>query len=350
MFKRPLSLPINLAVIMLVLLVLLIVGWVFLFARPKGATPLFVTGLVFLGLVVAGVVVYMTLTIKAINLNRRQSNFIDSVTHELKSPIASLKLYVQTLKRRPVSPEEQAEFYQFMLDDVERLDLLINHILSAARLDKGSFAESAELIELSGLLRSCVDEVCARYRADPSTISLDLDECVVRGNLMDYGLIFRNLIDNAIKYADVENPECAVTSQYLPGHGSVVVRIRDNGQGIPGPLQRKIFGRFVRLGTELERKKPGTGLGLYIVRTLVKRWKGRVQVSSGERGGTVFQVTLPNATSRSTPQANRSWPSNSETSRLSKPDKPRTPTVPTEVDTEDTANHNPNLDDPSRQT
>ena len=298
MFKRPLSLPINLAVIMLVLLVLLIVGWVFL-GGTTGPTfwTLFVLGLVFLSLVVAGVVVYLTLTIKAINLHRRQSNFIDSVTHELKSPIASLKLYLQTLSRRPVSAEEQADFYRFMLDDGERLDVLINHILSAARLEKGNVAESAELIELSQLLSSCVDEVCNRYRFDSSRVKLDLDECVVRENVMDFGLIFRNLIDNAIKYADAQNPECAVTSQYLPNRGTVVVRIRDNGQGIPVPLQRKIFGRFVRLGTELERKKPGTGLGLYIVRTLVKRWKGRVQVSCGETGGTVFQVTLPNATS-----------------------------------------------------
>lgn len=299
MFKRPLSLPINLAVIMLVLLALLIVGWVFL-GGTTGPTfwTLFVVGLVFLGLLVASVVVYLTLTIKTINLNRRQSNFIDSVTHELKSPIASLKLYLQTLSRRPVSAEEQAEFYRFMLDDVERLDLLINHILSAARLDKSSVAESAELIELSGLLRSCAEEVRTRYRVDADIMKLDLDECVVRGNEMDYGLIFRNLIDNAIKYADAENPSVGVTSQYLPNHGSVVVRITDNGQGIPVPLQRKIFGRFVRLGTELERKKPGTGLGLYIVRTLVKRWKGRVQVTSGDTGGTVFQVTLGNATAR----------------------------------------------------
>jgi len=341
MFKRPLSLPINLAVIMLVLLVLLIVGWVFLWVTgTTGATrvTLFVLGLVFLGLVVAGVVVYLTLTIKAINLNRRQSNFIDSVTHELKSPIASLKLYLQTLKRRPVSPEEQAEFYQFMLDDVERLDLLINHILSAARLEKGSVAESAELIELSGLLRACVGEVCARYRVEPSTIALDLDECVVRGNVMDFGLIFRNLIDNAIKYADTENPVCGVTSQYLPDRGSVVIRISDNGPGIPDPLQRKIFGRFVRLGTELERKKPGTGLGLYIVRTLVKRWKGRVQVSSGETGGTVFQVTLPNATSRAQ-RGKRNW-----TPKKANVKQP-SPAV-TDLD----ANLDTTLDDPSRQT
>lgn len=298
MSRRPLRLPVSLAITMLVLLVLIIVGWAFLpISQGAYRTSLLVLGFVFLAMVIAGVVIYLTLYVKAINLNRRQSNFIDSVTHELKSPIASLKLYLQTLKRRPVSAQEQAEFVQFMLEDVERLDLLINHILSAARLEKGTTAESAERINLKELLTACADEVCKRYRVGNEVVTLDLADCYVLGNHLDLGLIFRNLIDNAIKYANPDSPECTVTSEYLPERGSVAIRISDNGQGIPTPLHRKIFGRFVRLGTELERKKPGTGLGLYIVNTLVARWKGRVQVSSRDNEGTVFQVTLPNATS-----------------------------------------------------
>lgn len=302
MFRRPLSQPIILAIIMLVLLVLIVVGWV---VKPVSSGPaywtLFVLGLVFLAMVIAGTVVYLTLSIKAINLNRRQANFIDSVTHELKSPIASLKLYLQTLSRRPVSVDEQAEFYRFMLDDVERLDLLINHILSAARLDKGNAPDSAERIDLAELLTACAEEVCARYRIPTATVNLQLADCAVLGNRLDLALIFRNLIDNAVKYADPHEPQCGVVSELLPDRGAACVRIRDNGQGIPRPLQRKVFGRFVRLGTELERKKPGTGLGLYIVRTLVSRWKGRVHVTSGDGGGTVFQVTLPNATALGEP-------------------------------------------------
>lgn len=303
MSRRPLGLPITLAIIMLVLLVLVIVGWVLMFSLPDsrgGAIyyTLLVLGLVSLGMVIAGVVIYLTLSIKAINLNRRQSNFIDSVTHELKSPIASLKLCLQTLSRRPVSPDEQTEFYQFMLEDVERLDVLINHILSAARLEKGSTAESAERIDLSELLTACVEEVCNRYRVSTDIVTTDLVDCEVLGNRLDLGLIFRNLIDNAIKYADPGDPKCEVHSEYLADSGSVLVRIADNGQGIPAPLHRKIFGRFVRLGTELERKTPGTGLGLFIVRTLVARWKGRIQVTKSPAGGAEFQVTLRNAATR----------------------------------------------------
>lgn len=296
MSRRSLRLPISLGVSMIVLLVLAIVVFVMLH-QTQGAYKWIwlVLGLLSLGLIVAGVVVYLTLSIKEINLNRRQSNFIDSVTHELKSPIASLKLYLQTLSRRPVSPEEQTEFYRFMLEDVERLDLLINHILSAARLEKSGSTLNTEPIDLTDLLRSCVEEVCVRYRIAPSTVNMETTPCLVLGNRLDLSLIFRNLIDNAVKYADNEAPEVGVHSEYDPASGVAIVRISDNGPGIPHPLQRKIFGRFVRLGTELERKKPGTGLGLYIVRTLVHRWKGRVQVASNHSEGTVFEVRLVNA-------------------------------------------------------
>lgn len=296
MSRRPLRLPISLAVVMLVLLVLIIVGFV-LIPSTKGATywTLLVVGLIFLGMVVAGVVVYLTLSIKAINLNRRQSNFIDSVTHELKSPIASLKLYLQTLDRRPVSPEEQAGFYKSMLEDVERLDLLINHILTAARLDNDVLS-TAERIDLSELLRTSAKEVCTRHRVSLDICSFDLAPCTVYGNRMDVALICSNLIDNAVKYGNASEPTCRIETEYVANRGMAVIRIRDNGPGIPRNLQRKIFGRFVRLGTELERKKPGTGLGLYIVRTLVRRCKGKVKVASASSAGTTFEVVLPNAT------------------------------------------------------
>jgi len=283
---------------MLVLLVLIIVGFVLIAATPRGGAAywtLLVVGLIFLAMVVAGVVVYLTLSIKAINLNRRQSNFIDSVTHELKSPIASLKLYLQTLDRHPVSPEEQTGFYKSMLEDVERLDLLINHILTAARLDS-DVINTAERIDLSELLRKSAREVCALHRVPLEICKFDLSPCTVYGNRLDLALIFSNLIDNAVKYGDASELACRIETEYIADRGIAVVRISDNGPGIPRKLQRKIFGRFVRLGTELERKKPGTGLGLYIVRTLVRRCKGKVKVASASRKGTTFEVVLPNAT------------------------------------------------------
>ena len=109
-------------------------------------------------------------------------------------------------------------------------------------------------------------------------------------------MIFRNLIDNAVKYSGAE-PSVQISLRLTPEAGLTVTRIQDNGRGIPPPMRRKIFGRFVRLGLELEREKPGTGLGLYIVRTLVRRIGGRIQVSDADDGsGTAFEVQLPGGT------------------------------------------------------
>ena len=308
--RRSLKWPITLGVILLVVLVVLTIGWVlmsvFAALQAEGAAPLYWTLLIvgssLLTVVIVGFSMYLTLTIKTINLNRRQSNFVDSITHELKSPIASLKLYLQTLHRRPVSPEEQLKFFQYMLEDVERLDGLINHVLDAARLDRqASEADNnAEPVELEPILRQCIQEVCSRHRASPETVRIEIEPSVIRGRQVDLEMIFRNLIDNAVKYAG-EPPAVWIESRPKPD-GTVVTQVRDNGPGIPLRFRHKIFGRFVRLGSELERTKPGTGLGLYIVHTLVKRLKGKVRVRDLDHGsGTIFEVTLPGLTWESKP-------------------------------------------------
>lgn len=294
--KKP---PIILGVVMIVLLVALTVGWVLMTVfgatsdSPRAGlywTMLTVGSAVFVFMVV-GVSVYLGLSVKSINLSRRQSNFIDSVTHELKSPIASLKLYLQTLNRRSMSPDEQAVFYRTMLEDVERLDELINHLLAAARVEDHPADEVIEIVDLAELLTVCAKATCSRYPIETDQLLLDLDSCSVKGQQVDVDLIFRNLIDNAVKYGG-DTPQVEVTLRNLGETAEVC--IADNGPGIPRKHQRRIFGRFVRLGLELERKKPGTGLGLYIVRTLVKRLGGEVSVHDRQEGsGTLFVVTLP---------------------------------------------------------
>jgi two-component system, OmpR family, phosphate regulon sensor histidine kinase PhoR len=283
------SWPILLAVIMICLLVALIVFWIVL---TFGAWTVLTTGTVFLVLVLVGVVLYLRISIKEIRLNQRQSNFIDSVTHELKSPIASLKLYLQTLSRRNVTETQQADFYRFMLDDVERLDGLINHMLDAARLDQEPVSGEFREIDLPALLQSCAETACLRYHLPISTIRLDAVPATVSARPIDVEMVFRNLIDNAIKYGGSEpNVEIQVRSGE---NDTVVTQIIDNGPGIPAPQRRRIFRRFVRLGSELERSQKGTGLGLFIVRTLVKRLKGQVSVRDRvEKNGTIFQVELP---------------------------------------------------------
>jgi len=235
----------------------------------------------------------MTLSIKAINLSRRQSNFIDSVTHELKSPIASLKLYLQTLNRRQLSPSEQEPFYEDMLEDVERLDRLINHLLDAARLAKDRVGPPPEDVRIDEILRGCAEEVCVRYRRPAEVVKLDLAPAVVCAAREDLELIFRNLIDNAVKYADDHQPQVEVALR-PEGASRVLVSVNDNGRGIPQSLRHQIFRRFMRLGSELERDKPGTGLGLYIVRTMVGRLGGKIWMRDRDGGsGASFEVQLP---------------------------------------------------------
>lgn len=288
--------PISLAVAMIAMVIALLVGWILLTVRELEHTALFwvllLMGTVFLGLVLLGVVLYLVISIRNIRLNQRQSNFIDSVSHELKSPIASLKLYLQTLARRSVTEGEQASFYRFMLDDVARLDSLINHMLDAARLDQNPVETDLTDVELSAVLASCAETVCLRYHLPLDTVRVRSTPALLRARPIDIEMVFRNLIDNAVKYGGAE-PAVEVDSAFSGG-ASIVTRIVDNGRGIPAKLRRKIFGRFVRLGSELERSQTGTGLGLFIVRTLVKRLNGKITVRDrGDQPGTVFEVQLP---------------------------------------------------------
>lgn len=298
--RRSLKLPITLGVLMIVSVIALTVGWVLLSTFGAVANDrwsalywtLLTVGTAFLVFVLVGVVLYLRLSVETINLNRRQSNFIDSVTHELKSPLASLKLYLQTFERCRVRPEEQQSFVRYMLDDVERLDTLINHLLDAARLDHRIVDTEAEQVDLAEVLDTCVEGVCLRYRVARDVVRLEAESLPVRARTVDLDLVFRNLIDNAVKYAG-ERPAVEITAQRA-ANGQAVVRISDNGKGIPSDLRRKIFGRFFRVGEELERETPGLGLGLYIVRTMVRRLKGKIRVRDREGGsGTTFEVTVP---------------------------------------------------------
>jgi signal transduction histidine kinase len=298
--RRSLRSPILLAVGMLSLLIVLTVGWVLLsvfgaLSADRMATlywALLPIGSVFTALLSAGVVLYLILSVKAINLTRQQSNFIDAVTHELKSPLASMKLALQTLSRHHVAPEQQAEFFRFVLDDVERLDRLINQVLAAGRLESERVDGEAKDVDLPLLLKQCAVGVCESYRLPVETVRFDCEPCLVHARPVDLDLVFRNLLDNAVKYGG-NPPLVEVCLRRKPGD-RVATTIADNGHGIPRPLRAKIFGRFVRLGQELERERPGTGLGLYIVRTIVRRLRGQVTVHDRVcQPGSVFEVVLP---------------------------------------------------------
>jgi len=301
--RRSLGWPILLGVVLIGSIIALGVGWVLVsIAAALGSKnaafywAVLGVGVALLVLVLIGVIVYLALTVKAIALSQRQSNFIDSVTHELKSPLASLKLYLQTLTRRSVPPEQQADFHRFMLQDVERLDTLIDHLLDAAKTLQRRPSGAGEVTALLPVLERACTTAMQRHGVPAGNIRLAVDSAggplVVRAREADLEIVFRNLVDNAVKYS-LPTPEVEVTAAAVPP-GRVRVRVADNGPGIPVSQRSQVFRRFVRLGSELERSTPGTGLGLFLVKSLVKQMRGRVEV----RGrlpppGTLFEVELP---------------------------------------------------------
>jgi signal transduction histidine kinase len=282
--------PIVLASLLLAMLLALLILWI-VGQSANRQWGLLAVGTIFFTLIVVGVVLYLVLAIKEINLNRRQANFIDSVTHELKSPIASIKLCLQTLDLRAVSPDQQREFHRYMLDDVQRLDELIDHLLVAARLDDVRVPPDAEDVLLLPLLRGCIETIRRRYELDESQVEFHGDEALLRGRPRDLEIVFTNLLDNAVKYGG--QPPRIVVDVRTRGE-RVITRICDNGKGVNFELRSKIFRRFVRGGSELERTTKGTGLGLYIVRSLVRKMGGTINVHGrGPLPGASFDVDFP---------------------------------------------------------
>ena len=303
--RRSFGWPILLGVVLIAALIALTVGWVLVsIAAALGSQnaafywAVLGVGVALLVVVLAGVIVYLALTVKAIALSQRQSNFIDSVTHELKSPLASLKLSLQTLTRRAVPAEQQADFHRIMLQDVERLDTLIDHLLDAAKTLQRRPAQGFEHASLAPVLERARETAIQRHQVPAESIRIDCgpaaDVPLVRGREADLEIVFRNLIDNAVKYS-LPHPQVEVTVESKP-KGRIVVRVADNGPGIPLAQRANVFRRFTRLGSELERSTPGTGLGLFLVRSLVKQLRGKVTVKdrSPDRG-TVLEVDLPAA-------------------------------------------------------
>jgi two-component system, OmpR family, phosphate regulon sensor histidine kinase PhoR len=290
--QTKLRLPITLSVVLMALNVILMVCWIVLLAQSNGWGAIVVGVLVFT-VILVGLSFYLFLMIKEVRLNQRQANFVDSVTHELKSPIASLKLYLETLEMRSVSDDQRNQFYRVMDEELERLDHLITQLLEVGQLDAIGQQSEPEDIPLESLLRKCGRAACAHHKREESeTITYDLQPAFVHARPLVLETIFRNLLDNAIKYAD--DPPRVDVQVRATDRGRVLTRISDNGHGVPPELRKRIFGMFFRAGSELTRRQKGTGLGLYIVNTFVRQMKGRITVHDRQgHPGSMFEVDLP---------------------------------------------------------
>ncbi|QDT56041.1 Sensor histidine kinase GlrK [Caulifigura coniformis] len=301
--RSTLRLPLTLSVTLMILNVTLMVFWIVLLAQGAKWTAL-AAGVVAFTLILGGLSFWLVLTIKEIRLNNRQANFVDSVTHELKSPIASLKLYLETIRLRSLDERKRQEFHAVMEQELNRLDQLINQLLEVGRLDAIGDQQEPELIELEPLLRRCAETACTHHRQKLSDVfDFQLPQLTLTARQIVLELVFTNLLDNAVKYGG-EPPRVLIEGDPI-GQNRVRVRITNDGAGVPYEDRRKIFGIFYRGGSELQRRRKGTGLGLYIVSTLVRKLRGKVHVEDRNDGkpGCTFEVDLPGRVDRPAPAA-----------------------------------------------
>ena len=283
--------PIVLTIVLMGLNIALMIWWIIKLAQTGAWTGL-TLGTIAFSVVLIGLSFYLLLMIKQRQLNQRQINFVDSVTHELKSPIASLRLYLETLQLRDLDIEKRSEFYQTMERELARLDDMINQLLHVARLDAIGQDSPSNDVALDSFLETCALSACERQRIDfKSVFDMRLVNAVVHAPQIVLEMIFRNLFDNAIKYGGGE-PRVEVYMRTNKTH--VEVEITDNGDGIAPELKKKIFHLFFRGGDELQRRQKGTGIGLYIVQTLVRKLRGKISIQDrDDASGTIFSVELP---------------------------------------------------------
>jgi len=299
--RRSLGFPLALGSVMLVLVLVLAVGWqVLVWSGAREAAgglaaqgwALLVLGLVCFLLIIAGLVWLCAWLVREIGVNQRQRAFLDAVTHEMRTPLASLQLHLDTLDRHDPERERRREFLSRMRGDLERLDRTVQQVLSAARAEESGRRARLAPVPLRELLGECIAELRGRHGLPEEAVHLDLArDPVVRGDREELAVVFRNLLENAVKYSDA--PVSVSVRVGGDGDGRVAIEISDRGIGIPSGELQKIFGRFYRVGRDVQRTAAGLGLGLFIVRSLVRRQGGRVEArSEGAGQGSRFVVTL----------------------------------------------------------
>jgi two-component system, OmpR family, sensor histidine kinase SenX3 len=267
------------------------VGWILLNYQE---IALLVFGIVFFALIITGLILNTIFLVREIRRNEQHDAFLNAVTHELKTPIASIKLYVETLKSREVTEEKRQEFYNVMLTDTNRLLNTVEQVLQASRTREKDRLLNISEINLGKLLSESAEIVRSRYNLDETAITYNEKpgEVKVSGDAAELQIVFVNLLDNAVKYSK-EKPEISIRLRN-PSEKAVEVRVKDNGVGLNENELKRIFKRFYRVPNLSTQKIKGTGLGLNIVREIVKKHSGRIYAESkGEGEGSTFVVRLP---------------------------------------------------------
>jgi signal transduction histidine kinase len=291
MRRRRLVIPVSivLSIVAVALSIALLVGWTLVILKT-GKVTLMVLGIISFSVIMTVVVLFTVFLVREVQEVRRQTTFIDSVTHELKSPLAAMRLCVETMARPGLEDERREELRGMMLEDVERLGAVVDGILAASRLRTRGPSDVTEfdLHEQSG---RAADRIARRHGVSRDSIAVDGVSIDMRGDAVAVDAVLENLLDNALKYSG-EQPRVALS---VRAEGErAVIEVRDDGVGIERRDLRRIFQRFYRAPEESVRSRHGTGLGLYVVAELVRRMGGRIEAESEGLGrGSVFTVRVP---------------------------------------------------------
>jgi two-component system, OmpR family, sensor histidine kinase SenX3 len=288
--KKSIAFFISLGVGLTIVIILLYVGWVLLGWRSGILQFL---GAVLLALVIAGIVVNTTFFVREIRRNEQHDAFINAVTHELKTPVASIRLYVETLKTRAVEEAKRDEFYGIILSDSDRLLGTIEQILRTGRVGASSRKPHLAPMRLDELVTECVARARILHGVAPESLHYEAGPPLpIQGDYDEVHAAVSNLIDNAIKYSG--NEMGIEVAAYESDGRFAEVRVKDSGAGIAGPELKRIFKRFYRIHGPGAMRVKGTGLGLYIVRSVAKRHGGRAWAESGGPGqGSTFTLQFP---------------------------------------------------------
>ena len=254
-----------------------------------------VLGVLFFGAIVTGIILNTSFLVREIRRNEQHDSFINAVTHELKTPIASMRLYLQTLQRREIEDGQRREFYRLMLEDTDRLMNTVGQVLKAG--EGGTRKRDLIAVDFRALVERCVETARTSHHLQPGALRYESSLNGIRSDLTgepeDLRTAVSNILDNAVKYSG-NHVDVSVRLDSEDDNRRLVLRVKDRGVGIPQSELKSIFKRFYRVRGRALAHVRGTGLGLFLVRTIAKRHGGRVFAeSAGEGQGATIIFELP---------------------------------------------------------
>ncbi len=302
--RGAIALFIALGVLLIGVAITLNIGWIIVTANERRIATL-VLGIIFFAILIAGVVLITVFLLREIRRNERQDSFLNAVTHELKTPIASIRLYLETLQRRSTDEIQRQNFYRIMHADTDRLLATVDQVLKAGELGQRARQLNRSLVDMAALVEECIGITLQRHHLPPNVIRLEPISGDVRlpvhAIAEDLRTAVTNVLDNAVKYSpDGVDITCSLR---IVRYTAVELQVTDTGLGIPAGQLKRIFKRFYRVpGRSMVRVK-GTGLGLFLVRAIARQHGGDAVASSpGPGHGATITLTLPRATSPDLPQ------------------------------------------------